>query len=393
MLAATGLGRAGAIAPFDLTMHQGEVVGLAGLLGSGRTELARLLFGADRADSGAVTVEGRPVRLRSPRAAIAERHRLLLREPHGRGHRRRPDRAREHHPGPAGRPRLGAADPAPHQRRAGRPATSRRSTSARPTPTRSIRNLSGGNQQKVLLARWLITEPRAADPRRADPRHRRRRQGRDPEAGRRAGRRGHGRAVHLRRAGGGAAARHTDRRAARPAHGRRARQRADDVEEQVMRAHRERWRCPPMPADESRAGLTPRHALDRLFWPAGRPGRAAGVDIVAVDRASSSIRDRRTATCTAASSTSCNERHADVLVALGMTLVIATGGIDLSVGAVVAIAGAVACAARSAAAPTRRVGQRADRRRRSRPAGWRSCSGCGTASWSPCSASSRSSRR
>ncbi|MCV7020322.1 ATP-binding cassette domain-containing protein, partial [Mycolicibacterium aichiense] len=68
---ARGLGRAPALHPLDLDVHHGEVVGLAGLLGSGRTELARLLFGADRATSGTTTVNGRDVALRSPRTAIA----------------------------------------------------------------------------------------------------------------------------------------------------------------------------------------------------------------------------------------------------------------------------------------------------------------------------------
>jgi monosaccharide-transporting ATPase len=58
MVRIDGVGRKGAIAPFDLSIHRGEVVGLAGLLGSGRTEVARLLFGTDRADSGTVEIEG-----------------------------------------------------------------------------------------------------------------------------------------------------------------------------------------------------------------------------------------------------------------------------------------------------------------------------------------------
>ena len=52
--------RRGAVEPTDLSINRGEVVGLAGLLGSGRTELARLFFGVDRADGGRITVDGRP---------------------------------------------------------------------------------------------------------------------------------------------------------------------------------------------------------------------------------------------------------------------------------------------------------------------------------------------
>src|SRR5260370_16901839 len=61
-----GYGKAGYLAPFDLELRRGEVVGLAGLLGSGRTETARLVFGAERADIGQVKVEAFPVRLQSP---------------------------------------------------------------------------------------------------------------------------------------------------------------------------------------------------------------------------------------------------------------------------------------------------------------------------------------
>lgn len=70
-LQAIGLGRKGSVQPFDLDVYPGEVVGLAGLLGSGRTEVARLLSGADRADSGHTLVAGAVARLRSPRAALA----------------------------------------------------------------------------------------------------------------------------------------------------------------------------------------------------------------------------------------------------------------------------------------------------------------------------------
>ncbi|MEO5934674.1 MAG: sugar ABC transporter ATP-binding protein, partial [Duganella sp.] len=70
-LTARGLGRKGALAPMDIELRQGELLGLAGLLGSGRTEAARLLFGADKADSGAITIDGKEQSFNSPRDAIA----------------------------------------------------------------------------------------------------------------------------------------------------------------------------------------------------------------------------------------------------------------------------------------------------------------------------------
>jgi simple sugar transport system ATP-binding protein len=158
-LQASGVGRTGVIDPFDLEIRRGEVVGLAGLLGSGRTEAARLLFGADRADAGRVSVGGTPVSLRSPRAATARgigfspenrrteglveeltvRENIVLALQAARGWtrpvaRRRQDELVDHW--------IRALDI--------RPAN----------PEQPVGTLSGGNQQKVLLARWLITQPR-----------------------------------------------------------------------------------------------------------------------------------------------------------------------------------------------------------------------------------------
>eukprot|EP01037_Dinobryon_pediforme_P028163 gene28163-31326_t len=69
-LQARGLGRKGALSPQDFDVHSGEVFGLCGLLGSGRTETARLLFGADKADSGSISIRGKLQRLNNPRDAI-----------------------------------------------------------------------------------------------------------------------------------------------------------------------------------------------------------------------------------------------------------------------------------------------------------------------------------
>ncbi|OYX07461.1 MAG: hypothetical protein B7Z15_15775, partial [Rhizobiales bacterium 32-66-8] len=64
------VGRKG-VAPFDLSVHEGEVVGVAGLLGSGRTEVARLMFGIDAAERGTFHVDGKPVTIRNPVQAVA----------------------------------------------------------------------------------------------------------------------------------------------------------------------------------------------------------------------------------------------------------------------------------------------------------------------------------
>src|SRR5699024_3529072 len=66
VIEAKGLSHAGTIKPFDLDIHKGEVVGLTGLLGSGRSELARAIYGADRAQTGTLKVKGQEVKIKNP---------------------------------------------------------------------------------------------------------------------------------------------------------------------------------------------------------------------------------------------------------------------------------------------------------------------------------------
>lgn len=159
VLRAEGLGRAGAVAPFDLEVAEGEVVAVAGLLGSGRTELVRLLSGADRPDGGTLRLFGEPVSFRDPADAIA--HRVV----YSAENRRRDGIVAE----------LSVADnillalqaeqgwwrPVHGERRDELVASYIELLDIRPAdPDVPAGRLSGGNQQKVLLARWLATAPR-----------------------------------------------------------------------------------------------------------------------------------------------------------------------------------------------------------------------------------------
>jgi simple sugar transport system ATP-binding protein len=158
LLKARGLGRKGSVEPFDVDLAAGEVVGAAGLLGSGRTETARLLFGADRADKGLIEIDGKAVRLKGPRDAI----RLGL------GFT--PEERKTQ--GIVGD--LSVRDNiilALQARTGWKKLSSRRmreiaaefieSLDIRTSDAdKPVRLLSGGNQQKVVLARWLATNPR-----------------------------------------------------------------------------------------------------------------------------------------------------------------------------------------------------------------------------------------
>ncbi len=152
-----GLARQPRFAGVSFTLHRGEIVGLAGLVGAGRTELARCLAGADRWDAGDVLLGGRPFRPRTPGDAIA---RGLAYVPE--------DRktqglilgllVRENATLPSLRrfTRFGAL-----RLRAERDAAAAQIAAVELAPgtlERPAGTLSGGNQQKVVLAKWLLAD-------------------------------------------------------------------------------------------------------------------------------------------------------------------------------------------------------------------------------------------
>jgi monosaccharide-transporting ATPase len=158
VLSAHQLGRGAAVAPFDLAIHRGEVVGLAGLLGSGRTELARLLFGADRPDSGHIEIQGHTTNVRNPRVATA--HKLAFCPENRRTEGLVEELTVRENIILALQAQRGWLRPIPRRRQDELVDKWIKALDIRPAdPDRTVGTLSGGNQQKVLLARWLITEP------------------------------------------------------------------------------------------------------------------------------------------------------------------------------------------------------------------------------------------
>jgi simple sugar transport system ATP-binding protein len=157
-LEAKGLGRR-AIGPIDLELHNGEIVGLAGLLGSGRTEIARLLYGADRAHTGTVVVEGQEMRMRNPHVALGSR--IAFSSENRRSEGLIGDLSVRANIVLAMQSERGWARAIPRRQQAEIADRYIKALDIRPTdPEAIVRNLSGGNQQKVLLARWLLTAPK-----------------------------------------------------------------------------------------------------------------------------------------------------------------------------------------------------------------------------------------
>ena len=157
-ISAKGLSHTGTIKPFDIDIHKGEVVGIAGLLGSGRSELARAIYGADKANTGTLKVDGKEVKINQPIDAmnlgmgmlpddrkaegiiadLSVRENIILALQAKRGMFKQLSRAKQ-------------------EEIADRYIDLVRIKT--PNPETMVKQLSGGNQQKVILARWLATNP------------------------------------------------------------------------------------------------------------------------------------------------------------------------------------------------------------------------------------------
>jgi galactofuranose transport system ATP-binding protein len=159
VLEAKGLSSDARLRRLDLSLRAGQVVGLAGLLGSGRTEAARALFGVDRVTSGELVVGGRSCVMANPRAAIADGMAFLTEDRKAEGII--PDLSVRENLTLALLPKMtwmGIVDEARERRLV--EGFIRALGIKVAHMDQPIRELSGGNQQKVLLGRWLALEPR-----------------------------------------------------------------------------------------------------------------------------------------------------------------------------------------------------------------------------------------
>ena len=148
------------VQPFSITLHKGEVLGLGGLVGAGRTEYAEMIFGAAEKQCGEICMDGKPIRVRSPKEAVAmgigmvpedrKEHGVLLRM-----------NIRENIVIPILKRisnKIGFVDSGKEKK-----VTQEQFDALRikaPSINRTVNTLSGGNQQKVVLAKWLANDCR-----------------------------------------------------------------------------------------------------------------------------------------------------------------------------------------------------------------------------------------
>ncbi|HWJ75426.1 MAG TPA: sugar ABC transporter ATP-binding protein [Kaistia sp.] len=159
ILKVDGLTRNGIFSDISLEVRRGEIVGLAGLIGAGRTDVARCLFGVEQPDAGRIEVDGKAVSIASPRAAIDLGFALVPEDRKTQGliliGSVTDNLALSVHPKISHAGWISAK--AEGELVAG---YIRKLQIRAPSPNHAVETLSGGNQQKVVLARWLATGPR-----------------------------------------------------------------------------------------------------------------------------------------------------------------------------------------------------------------------------------------
>ncbi|GGT91975.1 sugar ABC transporter ATP-binding protein [Streptomyces coeruleorubidus] len=155
VLTVRGLSRAGEFEPLDLEVRPGEIVGLAGLVGSGRSEILETVYGARKPTSGQVLVDGKPLKPGSVRAAVRAGLGLAPEERKAQALLMLESVTRNVSVSSMSRFSRGGWIDRGAELGAARAAT--RELSLRPdNPSVPVRTLSGGNQQKAVLARWLL---------------------------------------------------------------------------------------------------------------------------------------------------------------------------------------------------------------------------------------------
>ena len=154
-----GFGKKDGIKPFDIEIRAGEVLGCAGLLGSGRTEIANLLFGIDSANLGSVTIDGSKQKINTPRKALKNGVALSPEDRKEQGIIA--DLSVRENIILALQNRRGWLRPIPiKEQREIADLYIKLLGIKTPSADQAIKNLSGGNQQKVVIARWLAADPK-----------------------------------------------------------------------------------------------------------------------------------------------------------------------------------------------------------------------------------------
>lgn len=157
-LGVIGLGKDGTLEATDINLYQGGIVGIAGLLGSGRTELAKLIYGADRPNKGSIEYDGEQIKVAGPASSL--RKGIAYSTENRRDEGIVGDLTVRENIILALQAMRGWTRPIPRKEQDEICAKYIKELNIRPPePDRLVKNLSGGNQQKVLLARWLATNP------------------------------------------------------------------------------------------------------------------------------------------------------------------------------------------------------------------------------------------